>query len=138
MAKTKSAKEKDVEKAVADATNIETVEQELKEEYKEEIESAEQAMEAAKAEPELEKEVELVKEYTESSKKIEELADKAPDEIAKAVKDELEKVDALSRATEKKIEAIESNLTDKQKEAAKKLFDKRTFTSYWNGTTTTR
>ena len=129
MARTKNSKITDkvdkgnVEKndIIDPMTNIETIETELKEEYKEETIATEEAM--ANKEPELsiEANVELLKEYSDTNKKMEEIMN-ATDSTT------VEK-----NVVEEAIADAEKELTDKQKEIVDKAVKGRNFSGFWNG-----
>lgn len=142
MARTKNSKITDkvdksnVEKndIIDPMMNIETIETELKEEYKEETIATEEAM--ANKEPELsiEANVELLKEYSDTNKKMEEIMNATDSTtVEKNVVEELKKVDGIKEELTKAIADAEKELTDKQKEIVDKAVKGRNFSGFWNG-----
>ena len=109
--------------------NIEEIEKELKEEYKEEIEEQEKISETATPELNIDNEVELLKEYNDSSKKLDEIASLPPEEAQKKIEEELEKTASLQEGLEKKITESEKKLNTEQK----KMFNSKDFSGFWNG-----
>ena len=142
MAKTKNSKvtekvntEKNEEKVNIEAlTNVEALETELKEEYKEEMAATEEAMSDKEPEVSIDDNLELLKEYSDTNKKIEEITNESDiNEIGERIIDELEKSENLKEELSKNIAEAEKLLSDKQKEVLDKAARGRTFSSFWNG-----
>lgn len=111
------------------AKNIEELEKELQEEYSEELKEQEKVQKELDTEIDLETEVELLKEYSDSNKKLEEIAELPAKEAEKKIKEEIEKVTNIQEELKKKIKESEEKLTDEQKKA----FNSKTFSGFWNG-----
>lgn len=142
MAKTKNSKvtekvntEKNEEKVNIEAlTNVEALETELKEEYKEEMAATEEAMSDKEPEVSIDDNLELLKEYSDTNKKIEEITNESDiNEIGERIIDELEKSENLKEELSKNIAEAEKLLSDKQKEVLDKAERGRAFSSFWNG-----
>ena len=142
MAKTKNSKvtekvntEKNEEKVNIEAlTNVETLETELKEEYKEEMAATEEAMSDKEPEVSIDSNLELLKEYSDTNKKIEEITNVSDiNEIGERIIDELEKSENLKEELSKNIAEAEKLLSDKQKEVLDKAERGRAFSNFWNG-----
>ena len=142
MARTKNSKvtekvntEKNEEKVNIEAlTNVETLETELKEEYKEEMAATEEAMSDKEPEVSIDSNLELLKEYSDTNKKIEEITNVSDiNEIGERIIDELEKSENLKEELSKNIAETEKLLSDKQKEVLDKAARGRAFSSFWNG-----
>lgn len=142
MARTKSSKitEKDNTKKIEEKentdvlTNIENLENELKEEYKEETAATEEAMSEKEPELSIEKNLDLLKEYSDTSKKIEEITNVSDiNEIGDKVADELKKAEAIKEELSKSIAEAEKTLTEKEKEVLDNASKGRAFSSFWNG-----
>lgn len=142
MARTKNSKvtekvntEKNEEKVNIEAlTNVETIETELKEEYKEEMAATEEAMSDKEPEVSIDANLELLKEYSDTNKKIEEITNVSDiNEIGEKIIDELEKSENLKEGLSKNIAEAEKSLSDKQKEVLDKAARGRAFSGFWNG-----
>ena len=142
MARTKNSKvtekvntEKNEEKVNIEAlTNVETLETELKEEYKEEMAATEEAMSDKEPEVSIDSNLELLKEYSDTNKKIEEITNVSDiNEIGERIIDELEKSENLKEELSKNIAESEKLLSDKQKEVLDKAARGRAFSGFWNG-----
>ena len=142
MAKTKNSKvtekvntEKNEEKVNIEAlTNVEALETELKEEYKEEMAATEEAMSDKEPEVSIDANLELLKEYSDTNKKIEEITNVSDiNEIGEKIIDELEKSENLKEGLSKNIAEAEKSLSDKQKEVLDKAARGRAFSGFWNG-----
>ena len=142
MAKTKNSKvtekvntEKNEEKVNIEAlTNVEALETELKEEYKEEMAATEEAMSDKEPEVSIDSNLELLKEYSDTNKKIEEITNVSDiNEIGERIIDELEKSENLKEELSKNIAESEKLLNDKQKEVLDKAARGRAFSGFWNG-----
>ena len=142
MAKTKNSKvtekvntEKNEEKVNIEAlTNVEALETELKEEYKEEMAATEEAMSDKEPEVSIDSNLELLKEYSDTNKKIEEITNVSDiNEIGERIIDELEKSENLKEELSKNIAESEKLLSDKQKEVLDKAARGRAFSGFWNG-----
>lgn len=142
MAKTKNSKvtekvntEKNEEKVNIEAlTNVEALETELKEEYKEEMAATEEAMSDKEPEVSIDDNLELLKEYSDTNKKIEEITNESDiNEIGERIIDELEKSENLKEELSKNIAEAEKLLSDKQKEVLDKAERGRAFSNFWNG-----
>ena len=142
MAKTKNSKvtekvntEKIEEKVNIEAlTNVETLETELNEEYKEEMAATEEAMSDKEPEVSIDDNLELLKEYSDTNKKIEEITNESDiNEIGERIIDELEKSENLKEELSKNIAEAEKLLSDKQKEVLDKAERGRAFSNFWNG-----
>ena len=142
MARTKNSKvtekvntEKNEEKVNIEAlTNVETLETELKEEYKEEMAATEKAMSDKEPEVSIDANLELLKEYSDTNKKIEEITNVSDiNEIGEKIIDELEKSENLKEGLSKNIAEAEKSLSDKQKEVLDKAARGRAFSGFWNG-----
>lgn len=142
MARTKNSKvtekvntEKNEEKVNIEAlTNVETLETELKEEYKEEMAATEEAMSDKEPEISIDANLELLKEYSDTNKKIEEITNVSDiNEIGEKIIDELEKSENLKEGLSKNIAEAEKSLSDKQKEVLDKAARGRAFSGFWNG-----
>lgn len=142
MAKTKNSKvtekvntEKNEEKVNIEAlTNVEALETELKEEYKEEMAATEEAMSDKEPEVSIGDNLELLKEYSDTNKKIEEITNESDiNEIGERIIDELEKSENLKEELSKNIAEAEKLLSDKQKEVLDKAERGRAFSNFWNG-----
>ena len=142
MARTKNSKvtekvntEKNEEKVNIEAlTNVETLETELKEEYKEEMAATEEAMSDKEPEVSIDSNLELLKEYSDTNKKIEEITNVSDiNEIGEKIIDELEKSENLKEELSKNIAESEKLLNDKQKEVLDKAARGRAFSGFWNG-----
>ena len=142
MAKTKNSKvtekvntEKNEEKVNIEAlTNVEALETELKEEYKEEMAVTEEAMSDKEPEVSIDDNLELLKEYSDTNKKIEEITNESDiNEIGERIIDELEKSENLKEELSKNIAEAEKLLSDKQKEVLDKAERGRAFSNFWNG-----
>ena len=142
MAKTKNSKvtekvntEKNEEKVNIEAlTNVEALETELKEEYKEEMAATEEAMSDKEPEVSIDDNLELLKEYSDTNKKIEEITNVSDiNEIGERIIDELEKSENLKEELSKNIAESEKLLSDKQKEVLDKAARGRAFSGFWNG-----
>lgn len=142
MARTKNSKvtekvntEKNEEKVNIEAlTNVETLETELKEEYKEEMAATEEAMSDKEPEVSIDANLELLKEYSDTNKKIEEITNVSDiNEIGEKIIDELEKSENLKEGLSKNIAEAEKSLSDKQKEVLDKAARGRAFSGFWNG-----
>ena len=142
MAKTKNSKvtekvntEKNEEKVNIEAlTNVEALETELKEEYKEEMDATEEAMSDKEPEVSIDDNLELLKEYSDTNKKIEEITNESDiNEIGERIIDELEKSENLKEELSKNIAEAEKLLSDKQKEVLDKAERGRAFSNFWNG-----
>lgn len=142
MAKTKNSKvtekvntEKNEEKVNIEAlTNVEALETELKEEYKEEMAATEEAMSDKEPEVSIDNNLELLKEYSDTNKKIEEITNESDiNEIGERIIDELEKSENLKEELSKNIAEAEKLLSDKQKEVLDKAERGRAFSNFWNG-----
>lgn len=142
MARTKNSKvtekvntEKNEEKVNIEAlTNVETLETELKEEYKEEMAATEEAMSDKEPEVSIDANLELLKEYSDTNKKIEEITNVSDiNEIGEKIIDELEKSENLKEGLSKNIAEAEKSLNDKQKEVLDKAARGRAFSGFWNG-----
>ena len=142
MAKTKNSKvtekvntEKNEEKVNIEAlTNVEALETELKEEYKEEMAATEEAMSDKEPEVSIDDNLELLKEYSDTNKKIEEITNESDiNEIGERIIDELEKSENLKEELSKNIAESEKLLSDKQKEVLDKAARGRAFSGFWNG-----
>ena len=142
MAKTKNSKvtekvntEKNEEKVNIEAlTNVEALETELKEEYKEEMAATEEAMSDKEPEVSIDDNLELLKEYSDTNKKIEEITNESDiNEIGERIIDELEKSENLKEELSKNIAEAEKLLSDKQKEVLDKAARGRAFSGFWNG-----
>ena len=142
MAKTKNSKvtekvntEKNEEKVNIEAlTNVETLETELNEEYKEEMAATEEAMSDKEPEVSIDDNLELLKEYSDTNKKIEEITNESDiNEIGERIIDELEKSENLKEELSKNIAEAEKLLSDKQKEVLDKAARGRAFSGFWNG-----
>ena len=142
MAKTKNSKvtekvntEKNEEKVNIEAlTNVEALETELKEEYKEEMAATEEAMSDKEPEVSIDDNLELLKEYSDTNKKIEEITNESDiNEIGERIIDELEKSENLKEELSKNIAEAEKLLSDKQKDVLDKAARGRAFSGFWNG-----
>lgn len=142
MAKTKNSKvtekvntEKIEEKVNIEAlSNVDTIETELKEEYKEEMSATEKAMSDKEPEVTIDANLELLKEYSDTNKKIEEITNVSDiNEIGEKIFDELEKSENIKEALSKNIAETEKLLSNKQKEVLDKAARGRVFSSFWNG-----
>ena len=142
MARTKNSKvtekvntEKNEEKVNIEAlTNVEALETELKEEYKEEMAATEEAMSDKELEVSIDDNLELLKEYSDTNKKIEEITNESDiNEIGERIIDELEKSENLKEELSKNIAEAEKLLSDKQKEVLDKAERGRAFSNFWNG-----
>ena len=142
MAKTKNSKvtekvntEKNEEKVNIEAlTNVEALETELKEEYKEEMAATEEAMSDKEPEVSIDANLELLKEYSDTNKKIEEITNVSDiNEIGERIIDELEKSENIKEELSKNIAESEKLLSDKQKEVLDKAARGRAFSGFWNG-----
>ena len=142
MAKTKNSKvtekvntEKNEEKVNIEAlTNVEALETELKEEYKEEMAATEEAMSDKEPEVSIDSNLELLKEYSDTNKKIEEITNVSDiNEIGERIIDELEKSENIKEELSKNIAESEKLLSDKQKEVLDKAARGRAFSGFWNG-----
>lgn len=142
MAKTKNSKvtekvntEKNEEKVNIEAlTNVEALETELKEEYKEEMAATEEAMSDKEPEVSIDDNLELLKEYSDTNKKIEDITNESDiNEIGERIIDELEKSENLKEELSKNIAEAEKLLSDKQKEVLDKAERGRAFSNFWNG-----
>ena len=142
MARTKNSKvtekvntEKNEEKVNIEAlTNVETLETELNEEYKEEMAATEEAMSDKEPEVSIDSNLELLKEYSDTNKKIEEITNVSDiNEIGERIIDELEKSENLKEELSKNIAESEKLLSDKQKEVLDKAARGRAFSGFWNG-----
>lgn len=142
MARTKNSKvtekvntEKNEEKVNIEAlTNVDTLETELKEEYKEEMAATEEAMSDKEPEVSIDANLELLKEYSDTNKKIEEITNVSDiNEIGEKILDELEKSENLKEGLSKNIAEAEKSLSDKQKEVLDKAARGRAFSGFWNG-----
>ena len=142
MAKTKNSKvtekvntEKNEEKVNIEAlTNVEALETELKEEYKEEMAATEEAMSDKEPEVSIDSNLELLKEYSDTNKKIEDITNVSDiNEIGERIIDELEKSENLKEELSKNIAEAEKLLSDKQKEVLDKAERGRAFSNFWNG-----
>ena len=142
MARTKNSKltekvntEKVEEKVNIEAlTNVENLETELKEEYKEEMAATEEAMSDKEPEVSIDANLELLKEYSDTNKKIEEITNVSDiNEIGEKIIDELEKSENLKEGLSKNIAEAEKSLSDKQKEVLDKAARGRAFSGFWNG-----
>ena len=142
MAKTKNSKvtekvntEKIEEKVNIEAlSNVDTIETELKEEYKEEMSATEKAMSDKEPEVTIDANLELLKEYSDTNKKIEEITNVSDiNEIGEKIFDELEKSENIKEALSKNIAETEKLLSEKQKEVLDKAARGRAFSSFWNG-----
>ena len=142
MARTKNSKvtekvntEKNEEKVNIEAlTNVETLETELKEEYKEEMAATEEAMSDKEPEVSIDANLELLKEYSDTNKKIEEITNVSDiNEIGEKIFDELEKSENIKEALSKNIAETEKLLSNKQKEVLDKAARGRAFSGFWNG-----
>ena len=142
MARTKNSKvtekvntEKNEEKVNIEAlTNVEALETELKEEYKEEMAATEEAMSDKEPEVSIDANLELLKEYSDTNKKIEEITNESDiNEIGEKIIDELEKSENLKEGLSKNIAEAEKSLSDKQKEVLDKAARGRAFSGFWNG-----
>ena len=142
MARTKNSKvtekvntEKNEEKVNIEAlTNVEALETELKEEYKEEMAATEEAMSDKEPEVSIDDNLELLKEYSDTNKKIEEITNESDiNEIGERIIDELEKSENLKEELSKNIAEAEKLLSDKQKEVLDKAARGRAFSGFWNG-----
>ena len=142
MAKTRNSKvtekvntEKNEEKVNIEAlTNVEALETELKEEYKEEMAATEEAMSDKEPEVSIDDNLELLKEYSDTNKKIEEITNESDiNEIGERIIDELEKSENLKEELSKNIAEAEKLLSDKQKEVLDKAERGRAFSNFWNG-----
>lgn len=142
MARTKNSKvtekvntEKNEEKVNIEAlTNVEALETELKEEYKEEMAATEEAMSDKEPEVSIDDNLELLKEYSDTNKKIEEITNVSDiNEIGERIIDELEKSENLKEELSKNIAEAEKLLSDKQKEVLDKAERGRAFSNFWNG-----
>ena len=142
MAKTKNSKvtekvntENNEEKVNIEAlTNVEALETELNEEYKEEMAATEEAMSDKEPEVSIDDNLELLKEYSDTNKKIEEITNESDiNEIGERIIDELEKSENLKEELSKNIAEAEKLLSDKQKEVLDKAERGRAFSNFWNG-----
>ena len=142
MARTQNSKvtekvntEKNEEKVNIEAlTNVEALETELKEEYKEEMAATEEAMSDKEPEVSIDDNLELLKEYSDTNKKIEEITNESDiNEIGERIIDELEKSENLKEELSKNIAESEKLLSDKQKEVLDKAARGRAFSGFWNG-----
>ena len=142
MARTQNSKvtekvntEKIEEKVNIEAlTNVEALETELKEEYKEEMAATEEAMSDKEPEVSIDDNLELLKEYSDTNKKIEEITNESDiNEIGERIIDELEKSENLKEELSKNIAEAEKLLSDKQKEVLDKAARGRAFSGFWNG-----
>lgn len=142
MTKTKNSKvtekvntEKIEEKVNIEAlSNVDTIETELKEEYKEEMSATEKAMSDKEPEVTIDANLELLKEYSDTNKKIEEITNVSDiNEIGEKIFDELEKSENIKEALSKNIAETEKLLSNKQKEVLDKAARGRAFSGFWNG-----
>jgi hypothetical protein len=127
-----TATEKD--KALKDATNVETLEKELKEEYKEETAAVEEATKAETVDMSFETQAELLKEYGDTSKKIEELSQETDlNKLQGKIDNELKKAEDIKEQLAKNITSAEKKLNDAQKDIVNNSRANRNFTGFWNG-----
>ena len=128
-------REKNEEKVNIEAlTNVEALETELKEEYKEEMAATEEAMSDKELEVSIDDNLELLKEYSDTNKKIEEITNESDiNEIGERIIDELEKSENLKEELSKNIAEAEKTLNEKQKEVFDKAAKGRAFLNFWNG-----
>ena len=142
MARTKNSKitekvntEKIEEKEnVNTMTNLETLESELKEEYKEETAATEEAMSDKDPDLSIDTNLELLKEYSDTNKKIEEITNISDiNKISEKIIDELKKAENLKEELSKKIAEAEKTLNEKQKVVLDEAAKGRAFLNFWNG-----